>query len=146
MARFGDALVVLREAGRKAAPLPLAETLLAGQLLSSLEQRLPRALCVSYKVHVSLNESGQLQGVGARREICPALPNTLSCGAARRGPSDLLRFQRQRLLSRTGKDLAGEPSDDLDIVCPRFNRRPALPLMRRSSMPCWFGARQCGLS
>ena len=84
---FGDALVVLREAGRKAAPLPLAETLLAGQLLSSLEQRLPTGPMCFVQGDVSLNELGQLQGSVHGVKFARHCQTLLV--AARRGPSDL---------------------------------------------------------
>ncbi|MDC3331180.1 acyl-CoA/acyl-ACP dehydrogenase [Pseudomonadales bacterium] len=111
---FGDALVVLREAGRKAAPLPLAETLLAGQLFSSLEQRLPTGPMCFVQGDVSLNESGQLQGSVHGVKFARHCQTLLV--AARRGEDPVVCLIPAATVAVTqGKDLAGEPSDDLEL-------------------------------
>ena len=109
---FGDALVVLREVGRKAAPVPLAETLLAGQVLSLLGQSLPEGPMVFVQGDVTLDEhghlSGQVQGVKFARD-CQTLLVVASRGSAR----VMCQINLDSVALTVGKDLAGEPSDDL---------------------------------
>ena len=111
---FGDALVVLREVGRKAAPLPLAETLLAGQLLSSLEQRLPAGPMCFVQGEVTLSETGQLQGSVQGVKFARHCQTLLV--AAQRGEGQVICLVPAETVALTqSKDVAGEPSDDLEL-------------------------------
>ena len=57
-----DALVILREAARRAVPLPLAETFVASQLMNQLQQPIPALPVTLVQGHFDLTEQGRLTG------------------------------------------------------------------------------------
>ena len=57
-----DALVILREAARRAVPLPLAETFVASQLMNQLQQPIPALPVTLVQGHFELTEQGRLTG------------------------------------------------------------------------------------
>jgi len=112
---FGDALVVLREAGRKAAPLPLAETLLAGQVLSLLGQKLPEGPMAFGQGAVTLDDEGQLKGAVHGVKFARHCKTLLV--AAKRGDAWVIcQIAAESVGLTEGKDLAGEARDDLDVL------------------------------
>ena len=112
---FGDALVVLREAGRKAAPLPLAETLLAGQVLSQLGQRLPEGPVSLVQGSVTLTESGELQGVVQGVKFARYCKTFLV--VAQRGDASMIcQIPADAVVITHSKDLAGEASDTVQVA------------------------------
>jgi len=117
-ADLGDAMTILRALGRFAAPVPLMETMLASWLLSESGLKVP---------------PGPLAIAPMLREDRPSLARAGNRwrldGAARRVPwardcvalvlladEHIALVPRERLAIATGRNLAGEPRDDVDFA------------------------------
>jgi acyl-CoA dehydrogenase len=117
-AAMADGFSVLRVAGRFAAPVPLAETLMAGWLLSRAGMAVPDGPMTIAPVHadgnIALGPDGRLMG-RARR-----LPFARNAGhiavLARRGGGHAVALVAISVLSiRQDKSLAGEPRDEVSF-------------------------------
>ena len=98
-------------AGAAAAPVPLAETLAAGLLLARAGLAiLPGPLTVAV---ASGRGGGPGSGAGLRRVPYGRLAATVAAGAGEDG--DWLAVIAPADRGRTGRNLAGEPRDDVDL-------------------------------
>jgi acyl-CoA dehydrogenase len=123
-ATMADGFAVLRVAGRFAAPVPLAETLLAGWLLSRAGIAVPGGPMTIAPVHadghIALGADGRL--VGRARHVPFARNAGYIAVAARRGGDRAVALVAAgRLAIKQGISLAGEPRDEVqfDGVVPQ---------------------------
>jgi acyl-CoA dehydrogenase len=130
-AAMADGFAVLRVAGRFAAPVPLAETLMAGWLLSRADITVPNGPMTVAPVHadghIALSADGSLGG-RARR-----VPFARHAGhfavLAHRGNDPVVALVAARGLAISqSTSLAGEPRDDVsfDGVVPEAVRPAAV--------------------
>jgi acyl-CoA dehydrogenase len=118
---LGDAMAVLREAGRHAVPLPLAETYLAGWALSGAGRNVPHG-------PLTVVPAGMEDEVGVRRETdawvlsgkvrrVPFAARSASIVVvADDGSKPIVAMVSPRACRiRPGKSLAGEPRDEVDF-------------------------------
>jgi acyl-CoA dehydrogenase len=117
-AALADGFAVLRAAGRFAAPVPLAETLMAGWLLTRAGIAVPGGPLTIAPIHadgrIGLSPEGALSG-RARR-----VPFARNCGhmavLAHRGDETVVALVATAGLSiRQSASLAGEPRDDVSF-------------------------------
>ena len=115
-AALADGFAVLRAAGRFAAPVPLAETLMAGWMLTQAGIEAPCGPLTIAPIHidgrVTLNTNGTLSG-RARR-----VPFARNCGhiavlADQNGEAVAALVATAGLPLRQSTSLAGEPRDDV---------------------------------
>ena len=122
-AGIADGFEILRIAGAFAVALPLAETLLAGWLLSRAGLPVPQGALAVAPVRegeqLRLGHDGKLSGIAA------AVPFARDAGhvavIARRGKQAIVALvERSRCTIRAGDSIAGEPRDEvaLDGVVP----------------------------
>ena len=111
---FCDVLVVLREAGRYALPLPLAETLLGVSVLSALGVALSDGPLVMASGQFSLDADHRLVGRGARIRFGRDA-KTLLVVAERDDQTVLCPVLASQVEIEPGVNLAGEPSDAVVI-------------------------------
>ncbi|HEV2300049.1 MAG TPA: acyl-CoA dehydrogenase family protein [Stellaceae bacterium] len=123
-ASIADGFAVLRVAGRFAAPVPLAETLLAGRLLSAAGIAAPGGPLTLAPVlgesHITLAPDGRLKG-RARRVPFARHAGHIAVLARRERESVVALAERHGLMLREGESLAGEAADDVgfDGVLPK---------------------------
>ena len=121
---YADALFVLRRSAFHGAPVPLAETFLAGRLLSAAGLSVPEGVLSVSVAHTK--DHLQLQGDGEQTRLSgPAhrVPWGLSCDhlvlvAQRDGVPCVVRVERQALATvahTSVKNLAGEPRIDFNF-------------------------------
>jgi alkylation response protein AidB-like acyl-CoA dehydrogenase len=114
---MADAAAILREAGRHAAPLPLAETMLARWLLAGAGIAAPDGpLTVAPVDHPSgfvLGWEGAIRRVSGRAAGVPWARLTQGIVVCTEGHVALIAPGQAEL--RNGKSLAGEPRDDLSL-------------------------------
>lgn len=117
----GDVLGLLRAAGRHAAPIPLAETLLAGWLLEAARLRIPEGplsvVPVGVQTPVELRKSTggwQLSGT-ARRVPWGASAGHLVVVGRAGAESVVALVETSRCQLQRGHNLAGEARDDVDF-------------------------------
>src|SRR3984893_18418264 len=117
-ATMADGFAVLRVAGRFAAPVPLAETLMAGWLLSQAGITVPSGALTIAPIHVdghvALRDDGRLSG---RARRVPFARNTSHIAVlARQGgePAVALVAAPDLAISQS-TSLAGEPRDDVSF-------------------------------
>jgi acyl-CoA dehydrogenase len=137
-----DMLAVLTSAGRHAVPLPLAETHLAGWLLSDAGRKVPSGpmsvVPGSARDHLSLS-SGRLSGVvhdvswaRAVNTIVAVIPAPEDgCG------SSVVAFDPSICRLHQGQDLAGQPRDTLvldQVPVEVSPRRTAAPWQWRAAL------------
>jgi acyl-CoA dehydrogenase len=119
-----DGFAVLRVAGQFAAPLPLAETLLAGWLLARAGIAVPAGPMTLAPVHadgsIAIDGDGRLQG---RARGVPFARNSAHIAVLAGGKVALV--ETAGLAIKQGTSLAGEPRDDVsfdgarpDMVAP----------------------------
>ena len=117
-ATLSDGFAVLRVAGRVAAPVPLAETLLAGRLLSAAGIAAPAGPLTLAPVlgpsRIALTLDGRLGG-RARRIPFAREARHFAVLARRQGETVVALAAREGLMLREAKSLAGEPADDIDF-------------------------------
>jgi acyl-CoA dehydrogenase len=118
-AGMADGFAVLRVAGRFAAPVPLAETLMAGWLLARAGIAVPSGPLSIAPVHadgrLTLGAGGRL--TGRARHIPFARHAGHIAVVARRGSETVAALVRAAdLPKREGTSLAGEPRDDVDFA------------------------------
>ena len=130
---LGDACAVLREAGRHAAPVPLAEGVLAGWLLSTAGLPVPDGpLAVAAGSGLELDRAGdgwRLRGE-ARRVAWGGDAKTIAVLAG--GPAQwwVAAVDRGSGQSVSGRNLAGEPRDRItfdNVALTDDQVRPAGP-------------------
>jgi acyl-CoA dehydrogenase len=111
-ATMADGFAVLRVAGHFAAPVPLAETLLAGWLLARAGIAVPEGPMTLAPVHadgrVMVGADGRLSG---RTRQVPFARDAAHIAVLASGKAALVATQGLAL--RHGKSLAGEPRDDV---------------------------------
>src|SRR5579875_1054734 len=118
-ADMADGFAVLRLAGRFAAPVPLAETMMAGWLLAQAGIAVPPGPLTIAPVHadgcLTLAGDGRLQG---RARHIPFARNAGHIAlVARRGAARVIALVRAADLPRRhGTSLAGEPRDEVDFA------------------------------
>ena len=117
LAGLPDAEEILREAGRHAAPLPLAETMIARWLLAGAGIRAPEApLAIAPVERVGallLHRAGKSWRLAGRAAALPWGRQAACIVAIVEGRVALLASKAADL--RPGKSLAGEPRDDLSV-------------------------------
>jgi acyl-CoA dehydrogenase len=112
-----DGFAVLRTAGRAAAPVPLAETLLAGWLLAQAKIAVPGGPMTIAPVY----EDGHIELDGhtlhGRARHIPFARNVhhIAVLAYRAGTPSVALVARDGLAIREGTSLAGEPSDTVSF-------------------------------
>jgi acyl-CoA dehydrogenase len=113
-ATMADGFAVLRVAGKFAAPLPLAETLLAGWLLARAGIAVPAGPMTLAPVradgHVAIDGDGRLKG---RARGVPFARNAAHIAVLADGRAALV--ETAGLPIKHGTSLAGEPSDDVSF-------------------------------
>lgn len=117
----GDVLAVLRAAGRFAAPVPLAETLLAGWLLEAAGLRIPDGplsvapVTVEDRIAFRRTANGwQLSGT-ARHVPWGAAAGYLAVVARAGNKTRVALVESSRCRITQGKNLAGEPRDTVNF-------------------------------
>ena len=117
-AEMADGFAVLRAAGRFAAPVPLAETLMAGWLLAQAGIEAPPGPMTIAPVHedgnISLGADGRLQG-RARRIPFARTAGHIAVLAKKDGEPLVALVGLDRLGIREGTSLAGEPQDTVSF-------------------------------
>lgn len=118
-AAVADGFAVLRVAGEYAAPVPLAETLMAGFLLARAGLQVPEGPMTVAPVHaldrLELGEDGLLRGVA--RDIPFAGWTQHMAVLARRGEADcVLLIATAEVAIEHGQTLAGEPCDRVSFA------------------------------
>jgi alkylation response protein AidB-like acyl-CoA dehydrogenase len=117
-AAMADGFAVLRVAGRFAAPVPLAETLLAGWLLARAGIAVPEGPLTLAPVHadgnIGLRPDGRLEG-RARRVPFARNARHLAVLARRDGAYVAALVASADLPVREDKSLAGEPRDEVSF-------------------------------
>jgi len=116
-ATMADGFAVLRVAGRFAAPVPLAETLMAGWLLSRAGITVPRGPLTIAPVHadghVALRDDGRLSG---RARRVPFARNAGHIAALVHGSQPAVALvATPGLAISQSTSLAGEPQDDVSF-------------------------------
>jgi alkylation response protein AidB-like acyl-CoA dehydrogenase len=113
-----DGFAVLRVAGRFAAPVPLAETLMAGWLLAQAGINAPAGPMTIAPVHedgnILLGADGKLQG-RARHIPFARSARHLAVLAKRDGAPVVALVAAEELGIREGTSLAGEPQDTVSF-------------------------------
>ncbi len=118
---LGDALAVLRSAGRHAVPLPLAETFLAGRLLSRVGLPVPSGpLTVAPvrsddRLRLSRRGSGWVLS-GSARDV-PWAQQAAKVVLARdeHDRAHIVSINPDECRIKPGRNLSGEPRDELEI-------------------------------
>jgi acyl-CoA dehydrogenase len=109
-----DGFAVLRVAGRFAAPVPLAETLMAGWLLAQAGISAPPGPMTIAPVHedgnIALDANGKLRG-RARHIPFARMAKHIAVLAKRDGAPVVALVTAEGLAIREGASLAGEPQD-----------------------------------
>jgi acyl-CoA dehydrogenase len=117
-ATMADGFAVLRVAGRFAAPVPLAETLIAGWLLSRAGINVPIGPLTVAPVHadgdIVLRDDGRLAG-RARRVPFARNARHIAVLARRGDDASVALVVAAGLLIRQSSSLAGEPSDEVSF-------------------------------
>ena len=118
---LGDAMTVLRQAGRHAAPLPVAETYLAAWILSCSERNVPEGPLTVAPVEINdqigLRRDGDgwvLSGKARRVPFATQSTNLVVLADDANGPKVAV-VSPQSCRITPGKSLAGEPRDDVDF-------------------------------
>ena len=117
-AEMADGFAVLKVAGRHAAPVPVAETMLAGHMLAAARIASPPGPMSIAPVHagtrISLGADGTL--TGSVRDIPFARQAAHLAVLARRGEQPVIALVARASCKLTeGKSLAGEPQDDVSF-------------------------------
>ena len=117
LAGVPDAAAILREAGRRAAPLPLAETMIARWLLAGAGMKAPEGPLSIAPVEragsLLLHRAGKGWRLAGRAAGLPWGKESAGIVALVEGRVALLAPKAADL--RAGKSLAGEPRDDLSV-------------------------------
>ena len=117
LAGIGDAAAILREAGRFAVPLPLAETMLARWLLASVGIEPPRGplafLPIARSSDLRARHDGKGWRLAGRAASVPWARQARGIAVLADGQVALL--PATAVDARAGRNLAGEPRDDLSI-------------------------------
>ncbi len=114
---LGDAMSVLREAGRYAVPLPLAETFLAGWMLATSQQHVSSGFItlapLGERDVLSLERNGVAWILNGRAQGIPwaSAAKEIVVIADGRNGSQLARIEPNRCHITPGTNLAGEPRD-----------------------------------
>jgi acyl-CoA dehydrogenase len=115
-ARIADGFEILKVAGEFAVALPLAETLLAGWLLSRAGLKVPPGMLGVAPVRdgeqLKLDKAGKLSG------FATAVPFARDCAhiavVAQKGRKSVIALvERSRCVLKPGTSIAGEPRDEL---------------------------------
>jgi acyl-CoA dehydrogenase len=117
-AALADGFAVLRVAGRFAAPVPLAETLMAGWLLAQAGIAVPGGPMTIAPVHadghIALTADGRLSG-RARKVPFGRNASHIAVLARRGNQSVVALVEEARLPISHADSLAGEPRDDVSF-------------------------------
>jgi len=127
LAGIADAAAILREAGRFAVPLPLAETMLARWLLAGAGIEPPQGPLTFLPIGRASDLGAQREGSGWR---LAGRATSVPWARQARGIAVLLEGQvallpAKALDLRAGKSLAGEPRDDLAVDAVAEAAKPA---------------------
>jgi acyl-CoA dehydrogenase len=130
-ASVADGFAVLRVAGRFGAPVPLAETLLAGRLLAAAGIAAPAGPLTLAPVlgesRIGIAPDGRLTG-RARRIPFARNAGHIAVLARREGKPVVALVERAGLMLREGKSLGGEPCDDVTFDNARPQAVAASPI------------------
>ena len=130
-AELADGFAVLRVAGRFAAPVPLAETLMAGWLLAWAGIAVPSGPLTIAPIHadghIALTSRGALAG-RARRVPFARNAGHIAVLAHNGDHPTIALVSAANLAISHGRSLAGEPRDDVsfDGIVPETERRVAV--------------------
>jgi len=117
----GDAMAVLRQAGRHAVPLPLAETFLAAWILSGSERNVSSGPLTVASVEkgddVGLRREGNRWVLSGKARRVPFAARSASIVVLVEDGSQpgVAVVSPRKCAIRQGKSLAGEPRDDVDF-------------------------------
>ena len=131
---MSDALSLLVSAGRHALPAPLAETMLAGWLLSSAGTALPDGPLTVAPVRAGDSLSAKRDGAGWRIDgTASRVPWARQCGTiavlADTGAGNVVALVATADCKiRDGHNVAGEPRDDLVFVGSKSQQAGASPI------------------
>lgn len=116
---IADSLLVIREAARFAAPLPLAEHFLAARLLEESSQTVTRSVMTVASGNFSLDDQGRLRG-HADHVAFARWAEEIVLVATRDDQQFVCRVEAADVEIVPGTNLAGEPLDaiDVDLVLP----------------------------
>lgn len=117
LAGLADAAAILREAGRHAAPLPLAETMIARWLLAGAGLKSPEAPLTVAPVErdgsLLLHRAGKGWRLAGRAAGVPWSQQAAGIVVVAQGQVALVKAKSIDI--RPGKSLAGEPRDDVSV-------------------------------
>ena len=117
LAGLPDAAAILREAGRHAAPLPLAETMIARWLLAGAGLKAPEAPLSIAPVErdgsLLLHRAGKGWRLAGRAAAVPWAQQAAGIVVVAQGQVALVKAKSIDI--RPGKSLAGEPRDDVSV-------------------------------
>jgi acyl-CoA dehydrogenase len=117
LAGLADAAAILREAGRHAAPLPLAETIIARWLLAGAGLKAPDAPLTVAPVErdgsLLLHRAGKGWRLAGRAAAVPWAQQAAGIVVVAQGQVALVKAKSIDI--RPGKSLAGEPRDDVSV-------------------------------
>lgn len=140
---LGDAMTVLRQAGQHAAPLPLAETFLAGSILSAAGCAVPEGPLTialgespdSFSLRSQDRDVWTLSGT-ARRVAWASNASTIVFVVAQGSDTFAATLDRSMLRIEPGTNMAGEPRETLHVEQVALSSErvhplpPSLPLER----------------
>jgi alkylation response protein AidB-like acyl-CoA dehydrogenase len=128
LAGITDAAAILREAGRHAAPVPMAETMIGRWLLAGAGIKAPEAPLtfapVTREGGLELSRSGKSWRLVGHAAGVPWARDSAGIVVLSEGQVALLEPKAADL--RPGKSLAGEPRDDLSVDAA-VEAKPAAP-------------------
>jgi acyl-CoA dehydrogenase len=116
----GDVAAILRAAGRHAAPVPLAETMLAAWLLSECGMDVPPGmLAVAPLLREDELRLDAAQHLSGRARLVPWARDCIAVAVLARGPDGpcLALVPRAALRIEPAQNLAGEPRDTVTFDC-----------------------------
>lgn len=119
----GDALAVLRQAGRYAVPLPLAETFLAGRLLSAIGTKVESGpttvmpVCSEDRLQLRRGGKNWLLSGTARQVPWSRRATKVAVAHDEHNIAHVVVFESdEEYRTREGHNLAGEPRDDVTFA------------------------------
>ncbi len=134
---IGDAVAILRVAGRYAAPIPLAETMLARWLVAASNGTPSDGPLTLAPVEPGERIAARAEG-GGQRLVGTAAFVPWARDAAQiviHGDGAIFLLDRDQVTASAGKNLAGEPRDQIEIDCqaPRLELPDGIdgPLIQR---------------
>jgi acyl-CoA dehydrogenase len=114
--RLAHASVLLKAAGRHLAPIPLAETIAVRMLLAARDLETPQGPLTFGSIEGHTHVHGDHSHVEGKALRIPYARNAKSMLLATADGSDAVLLATRRLKLSEGKNIAGEPRDDLNLT------------------------------